>query len=350
MLTVADAADPELSRTAGTDAGIFVTENCPRKGAPLYEVDRFGTMPDWFSVTHFETALREQLPDQSATRDGLFDMTSRAEQDRLMGKHSGIWLLELFPSQARIDVSLSGRCADKAVPVTIVGSYEPRAAPALIAAPTARAPEGDIAAMAAQARADELRRLAVLKQQGEIETAEASRAAQVLLESTLRIQKEATADFSDLEDLIDEPAALFVPPLQAYLDKYSGANVSVGDQTHSVDIAELQAVQRAVRRIQNGNLRTKGQRQRTTLQLSGLGLTGLGAAGLAYAYHQRGVVVQNAEANTYTRDELVAAVRRTNTRIYSSYGFVGAGLVLGGAVPLFIPTGSVPRIGLSTRW
>jgi hypothetical protein len=345
------STDAELSRTAGTEAGHRISDACSRPGAPLYEVDHFGTLPEWFSPSDFDAALREQLPPQAKQGEGLFDTTTRAEQDTLMRTHSGVWLVELFPSRARLDVSFSGRCAQDAMPVAFVGSYEPQDAPAVaVAAPAAEVPTGDLAAMAAAAKAAEAQRLEAVQMEADARAAEALRVAQILTESTERVQAEASRDFADIEELINQPAALYAPILQTYLDRYDGASVSAGGQVHPVQIDELRPVRKSLRRIENGNLRTRGQRQRLKLGLSGLAIASVGAAGLGAAVQQRSLVVQEATAANYTRAELEQAVRRTNLRLYAGYTVLGAGVLVGGVGPLFVQTGATPSLQVSTRW
>ena len=344
------STDPALSRTAGSEAGRRIADACARPGAPMYEVDHFGKLPAWFSTVDFDAALREQLPPQSKVGDGLFDATTRAEQDVLMRTHSGVWLVELFPSQSRLDVSFSGRCADAAVPVSFVGSYEARDEPVVVVAPVPVASGGDLAAMAAAAKAEESRRLEALQREADAQAAEALRLAQVVADGKARVQLEATSDYAEIKELIDQPAALYAPILQTYLDKYDGASVSAGGVVHPVPVEEVRTVHRALRRIENGNLRTRAQRQRRKLGLSGLAIAGVGAAGLGHAYQQRSIVVQRATDLYYTREELEQAVWRTNARIYAGYGLLGTGVLVGGIGPLLVQTGATPSLQFSTRW
>ena len=350
MHSTASAGDETLSRTAGTETGVQLADACARSGAPVFEIDRFGNLPDWFSSVHFEAALREQLPSDTTTLDGLFDTKTRAEQDELMKTHSGVWLVELFPAQDRLDVSFSGRCAEKAVPVTFVGSYEPMEQPEEVWAASVATTGNELADMAARARAEEEARQAALKREAEARALELERNARIVAEGSARIQTEATGDYESIKDLIDKPAALYAPTLQTFIDKYDGATVSAGEFSETVRIPEVRTVQRAVNRIERGNLRTTGQRQRRKWQASGFTLSALGAAGLVYGYQQRQIVLTQASNAEYSNSELQAAVERTNLRLLAGYSVLGSGLVMGGAVPLFIPKGTAPRVGISARW
>lgn len=171
-------------------------------------------------------------------------------------------------------------------------------------------------------------------------------------EAKSQLLSDAARDFAAIEGLVRAPIPDGRAALEAYIERYRAAKVTVDDLSEKIEIAEVRAVEAALDKLARPP-RAPNPQRRAVVSYSSAGLIGVGGAALlTQAMVQRSAVEADVAAGALSYNEGVSAAASINRALalgYAGLG-VGVGVALGARFVWAAPTAEGGLIGLGLRW